>query len=148
MPNCILEDSIIGNACTIGPFARLRPGTELADKVKIGNFVETKKTIVDSGSKLPHHAYVGDAEVGKNVNIGAGVITCNYDGVDKHKTIIEDDAFIGTDSQLIAPVKIGKGAYIAAGSSINKDAPANKLTVARAKQKTVENWQRPKKKKD
>ena len=148
LPNCILEDSIVGNACIIGPFARLRPGTELADYVKIGNFVETKKTIVDSYSKLPHHAYVGDAEIGKNVNIGAGVITCNYDGVDKHKTIIGDNAFIGTDSQLIAPVKIGKGAYIAAGSSINKDAPADKLTVARAKQKTIENWQRPKKKKD
>ena len=148
LANCVLEDSIIGNACTIGPFARLRPGTELADHVKIGNFVETKKITVDSGSKLPHHAYVGDAEVGKNVNIGAGVITCNYDGVDKHKTIIGDNAFIGTDSQLIAPVKIGKGAYIAAGSSINKDAPADKLTVARAKQKTIENWQRPQKKKD
>ncbi len=148
LPNCILEDSVIGDHCTIGPFARLRPGTELADQVKIGNFVETKKVMVDTGTKLPHHAYIGDAQVGKNVNIGAGVITCNYDGIEKHQTIIGDNAFIGTDSQLIAPVKIGKGAYIAAGSSINRDAPADKLTVARAKQKTIEHWQRPKRKKD
>jgi len=146
LPNCILEDSIVGDHCTIGPFARLRPGTQLANNVKIGNFVETKKITVDEGSKLSHLSYIGDAEVGKNVNIGAGVITCNYDGVDKHKTIIGDDAFIGTDSQLIAPVKIGKGAYIGAGSSINKDAPAGKLTVARARQKTVDGWVPPKKK--
>ena len=146
LPNCVLEEAVVGNHCTIGPFARLRPGTELANNVKIGNFVEIKKTSVNEGSKLPHHSYIGDAEIGKNVNIGAGVITCNYDGTNKHKTIIGDNAFIGTDSQLIAPVTIGVGAYIAAGSSISKDAPAGKLTVARSRQKTIDGWKPPQKK--
>ena len=146
LPNCVLEDAEVGNYCTIGPFARLRPGTELAGNVKVGNFVEIKKTSVDEGAKLPHHSYIGDAEIGKNVNVGAGVITCNYDGVNKHKTIIGDNAFIGTDSQLIAPVTIGADAYIAAVSSISKDAPAGKLTVARSRQKTIDGWKPPQKK--
>jgi bifunctional UDP-N-acetylglucosamine pyrophosphorylase/glucosamine-1-phosphate N-acetyltransferase len=144
--NVVIEDSSIGNDCMVGPFARLRPGTQLAEHVKIGNFVETKKAIVGEGSKIPHLSYIGDANIGKNVNIGAGSITCNYDGVHKNKTIIEDGAFIGSDSQLIAPVTIGAGAYIGAGSTISKNAPAGKLTIARSKQTVIENWQPPKKK--
>ncbi len=140
LPNCVIEGSVIGDDCTIGPFARLRPGTRLANEVKVGNFVETKQATLGESSKLPHLSYIGDAEVGKRVNIGAGVITCNYDGVEKHKTNIGDNVFIGSDSQLIAPVAIGKGAYIGAGSSISKDAPAGKLTVARGRQKTVGHW--------
>lgn len=145
LPNTMMEESHVGKACTIGPFARLRPGTKIADHVKVGNFVETKKAIIDSGSKLSHLSYIGDAVIGKNVNIGAGTITCNYDGVNKFTTTIEDGVFVGSDTQLIAPVTIGKNAYIGAGSSINKDAPADKLTVARARQKTIEHWQPPKK---
>ena len=145
LPNSMLEECIVGADCSIGPFARLRPGTELADQVKIGNFVETKKAKIGSGSKVSHLSYIGDAVIGKQVNIGAGTITCNYDGVNKYTTTIKDHAFIGSDSQLIAPVTIGENAYIGAGSSISKDAPANKLTVARARQKTLENWQPPKK---
>lgn len=143
--NVVIEESSVGNDCTVGPFARLRPGTQLAAQVKIGNFVETKKAVVGEGSKIPHLSYVGDADIGKNVNLGAGTITCNYDGVHKHKTTIEDGAFIGSDSQLIAPVTIGAGAYIGAGSTISKNAPAGKLTIARSKQTTIENWQPPKK---
>ena len=146
LPNCTLEDTHVGNDCIIGPFARLRPGTQLANQVKIGNFVEVKKSTIAEGAKLPHLSYVGDAEVGKHVNIGAGVITCNYDGVKKYKTIIGDNAFIGAASQLIAPVKIGKGAYIGTGSSISKDAPAGKLTIARVRQKTIDHWLPPQKK--
>lgn len=145
LPNSMIEDSVIGKCCAIGPFARLRPGTKLADNVKVGNFVETKKATIGSGSKLSHLSYIGDAVIGKNVNIGAGTITCNYDGVNKFTTTIEDNVFIGSDSQLIAPVTIGENAYIGAGSSISKNAPANKLTVARARQKTIDNWQAPKK---
>ena len=143
--NVVIDDSIVGNHCTIGPFARLRPGTQLAEKVKVGNFVETKKAIVGEGSKLPHLSYIGDADIGKHVNIGAGTITCNYDGVNKYKTTIHDGAFIGSDSQLVAPVTIGEGAYIGAGSTITKDAPAGKLTISRAKQTTIEGWKPPKK---
>jgi bifunctional UDP-N-acetylglucosamine pyrophosphorylase/glucosamine-1-phosphate N-acetyltransferase len=143
--NSMLEESTVGENCLIGPFARLRPGTKLANDVKVGNFVETKKAIVADGSKIPHLSYIGDAVVGKNVNIGAGVITANYDGVNKHQTTIEDNVFIGCDTQLIAPVTIGKSAYIGCGSSINKDAPANKLTLARSRQKTIEGWEPPKK---
>ncbi len=145
LPNSILEDSIVAANCTIGPFARLRPGTELAEGVKVGNFVETKKVKVGKGSKLSHLSYIGDANIGANVNIGAGTITCNYDGINKYVTTIEDDVFIGSDSQLIAPVTIEKGAYIGAGSSISKNAPAGKLTLARARQKTIDSWQPPKK---
>ena len=118
----------------------LRPGTQLARKVKVGNFVETKKAIVGEGSKLPHLSYIGDADVGAGVNIGAGTITCNYDGVNKHKTVIEDGVFIGSDSQLVAPIRVGKGAYVGAGSTITKDVPADALSLTRAPQKTIEGW--------
>ena len=127
-----------------GPFARLRPGTALDKKFKIGNFVEIKKSEIGEGSKVPHLSYVGDALLGKHVNFGAGSITCNYDGKNKHQTIIGNNVFVGSDSQLIAPIKIGDGAYIGAGSTITKDAPENKLTVSRAKQTTVDSWKPPK----
>lgn len=141
-----LEGVVIGKHCQIGPFARIRPGTELADNVKVGNFVELKKVHLGLGSKANHLSYLGDADIGADVNIGAGVITCNYDGVNKHKTHIEDGAFIGSDSQLVAPVTVEAGAYIGSGSTISKTAPAGKLTVARARQVTIDKWQPPKKK--
>lgn len=144
--NCVIEDAIIDNECTIGPFARIRPGTKLGKKVHVGNFVELKKTEMGEGSKTSHLTYLGDAIIGKNVNVGCGVITCNYDGVNKYQTIIKDGAFIGSDSQLIAPVTIGENAYIGSGSTISKDAPADKLTLARAKQVTIEGWKKPEKK--
>lgn len=144
-PNSFIEDSIIGDECAVGPFARLRPGTVLDKQVKIGNFVEIKKSHIGEGSKVPHLSYVGDTMMGQHVNFGAGSITCNYDGMNKHQTIVGNNVFIGSDSQLIAPVTIGDGAYIGAGSTITKDAPENKLTVSRAKQTTVENWKPPKK---
>ncbi len=143
---CHLEDAEVGAHCRIGPYARLRPGAQLDEHVHIGNFVEVKKSTIGAGSKANHLAYVGDSEVGKNVNIGAGTITCNYDGVNKSKTIIGDGAFIGSDSTLVAPVTIGAGAYIGAGSTITKAAPADKLTLTRAKQLTVDAWKPPKKK--
>ncbi len=143
-----IEDAEVGDNSRIGPYARLRPGTVLQNETHIGNFVELKNAQVDSGSKVNHLSYVGDAVVGKNVNIGAGTITCNYDGANKFQTVIEDNAFIGSDSQLIAPVTIGKGATIAAGSTITKNAPADALTFCRAKeQKTILGWQRPVKQK-
>lgn len=145
-PNCVIDDSIIGADVAIGPFAHLRPKTVLADKVKIGNFVETKKTQVGLGSKINHLSYVGDATLGADVNIGAGVITCNYDGVNKFNTIIGDNAFVGSNSSLVAPVKVGKGATIGAGSVITKDTPDDKLSLARARQTTIEGWRRPTKK--
>ncbi|MEZ0232607.1 MAG: DapH/DapD/GlmU-related protein, partial [Methylophilaceae bacterium] len=128
-----------------GPYARLRPGTQLSASTHIGNFVEIKNSQIDVGSKVNHLSYVGDSTVGKSVNIGAGVITCNYDGVNKSRTVIGDHAFIGSDSQLIAPVTIGAGATIGAGSTVSKDAPAEQLTVARARQVTINNWKRPEK---
>ncbi len=143
---CHLEDAEIGAHCRIGPYARLRPGAQLDEHVHIGNFVEVKKSTIGAGSKANHLAYVGDSEVGRNVNIGAGTITCNYDGVNKSKTIIGDGAFIGSDSTLVAPVTIGAGAYIGAGSTITKAAPADKLTLTRAKQLTVDAWKPPTKK--
>ncbi|MBL6750283.1 MAG: bifunctional UDP-N-acetylglucosamine diphosphorylase/glucosamine-1-phosphate N-acetyltransferase GlmU [Nevskia sp.] len=143
----VLDSAEAGRDCRIGPFARLRPDAQLGDAVHIGNFVEIKKSTLGSGAKANHLAYVGDATVGERVNIGAGVITCNYDGANKHATIIGDDAFIGTDSQLVAPVVIGRGAYIAAGSTIARDAPEDALTICRAReQRTLPNWKRPKKK--
>lgn len=145
-PNCVIDDSVIGADVAIGPFAHLRPKTVLADKVKIGNFVETKKTQVGIGSKINHLSYVGDAVLGADVNIGAGVITCNYDGVNKFNTVIGDNAFVGSNSSLVAPVKIGKGATIGAGSVITKDAPDDKLSLGRARQSTIDNWTRPTKK--
>jgi bifunctional UDP-N-acetylglucosamine pyrophosphorylase/glucosamine-1-phosphate N-acetyltransferase len=139
-----IDETEIGENSRIGPFARLRPGTTLAADTHVGNFVELKNAQVDVGSKINHLSYVGDTTVGKNVNIGAGTITCNYDGVNKHRTNIEDDVFIGSDTQLIAPITIGKGATIAAGSTITKDAPADQLTFCRAKdQKSIKNWKRP-----
>ena len=141
-----LEDAEVGAHCRIGPYARLRPGAQLDEHVHIGNFVEVKKSTIGAGSKANHLAYVGDSEVGSNVNIGAGTITCNYDGFNKSKTIIGDGAFIGSDSTLVAPVTIGAGAYIGAGSTITKEAPGGKLTLTRAKQLTVDSWKPPKKK--
>ena len=141
-----IDDAEIGANSRIGPYARLRPGTILQSETHIGNFVELKNAQVDIGSKINHLSYVGDATVGKNVNIGAGTITCNYDGANKFRTVIEDGAFIGSDSQLVAPVTIGKNATIAAGSTITKDAPADALTFCRAKeQKTIMGWKRPQK---
>jgi bifunctional UDP-N-acetylglucosamine pyrophosphorylase/glucosamine-1-phosphate N-acetyltransferase len=145
-PFSLIEEARIGDNGRIGPFARIRPGTELAEDVHIGNFVELKNSQVDSGSKINHLSYVGDATVGKNVNIGAGAITCNYDGANKHRTVIEDDAFIGSDTQLVAPVTVGKGATIGAGATITRDAPAEQLTLSRAKQVTIPGWKRPQKK--
>ncbi len=141
-----LESAELGARCRVGPFARLRPGTELADDVHIGNFVETKASKLGAGSKANHLTYIGDSEIGARVNVGAGTITCNYDGVAKHRTIIEDDCFIGSDATLVAPVRIGRGSYIGAGSTINKDTPAGQLTVARSRQVSIPGWKPPKKK--
>ena len=144
--HCDLDGAVVEGAATIGPFARLRPGTVLADGVHIGNFVETKNAKVGVTSKINHLSYVGDALIGVGVNVGAGTITCNYDGVNKSTTRIEDGAFIGSNSSLVAPVTIGKEATIAAGSVVTREAPAGRLTVARSRQAVVEGWQRPKKK--
>ena len=144
LPFTHIDDAEVGENSRIGPYARLRPGTILQNDTHVGNFVELKNAQVDTGSKINHLSYVGDATIGKHVNIGAGTITCNYDGANKFRTIIEDEAFIGSDTQLIAPVNVGKGATIAAGSTITKDVPAGGLTVCRAKeQKTYSSWQRP-----
>lgn len=138
-----IDNASIGSACRIGPYARLRPGTELGDDTHVGNFVELKNAQVDVGSKINHLSYVGDTTVGKQVNIGAGTITCNYDGANKFRTVIGDNAFIGSDSQLVAPVTIGAGATIGAGSTITKDAPAGELTLSRGRQTTIKGWKRP-----
>ncbi len=139
-----IDDAQIGEEARLGPFARIRPGTTLADHTHVGNFVELKNAQVDSASKINHLSYVGDATLGKNVNVGAGTITCNYDGANKFRTVIEDDVFIGSDTQLVAPVTLAKGATIAAGSTITKDAPAGQLTFCRAKdQKSIAGWKRP-----
>ncbi len=145
-PFSLIEDAEIGKNCRIGPYARIRPGTRLASEVHIGNFVEVKNSSIAAGSKANHLSYLGDAVVGKNVNIGAGTITCNYDGANKYQTIIEDDVFIGSDTQLIAPVKVAKGATIGAGSTITRDTPPEKLTLSRAKQISIAGWKRPIKK--
>ncbi len=141
----LLEDAEVGARCRIGPYARLRPGAKLAQEVHIGNFVEVKASRIGAGSKANHLSYIGDAEVGARVNVGAGTITCNYDGAAKHRTVIEDDCFIGSDATLVAPVHIAKGSYIGAGSTISKDTPAGQLTVARAKQVSLPGW-KPKRK--
>lgn len=141
-----LQQADIGRNASIGPYARIRPGTFLEDDVHIGNFVEIKNSRIQSHSKANHLSYVGDADVGQRVNIGAGTITCNYDGANKHRTVIEDDAFIGSDTQLVAPVRVGQGATLGAGTTLTEDAPAHKLTISRINQKTIENWQRPNKK--
>jgi len=141
--NSVLEDAHVGANCDVGPFARLRPEAVLEANAKVGNFVEIKKSTIGQGSKVSHLSYIGDTQMGSNVNIGAGTITCNYDGANKFKTIIGDDVFVGSDSQLIAPVEIGKGATIGAGSTITKDAPADELSLARSKQTVLKGWTRP-----
>lgn len=143
--NSIIEDSSVGDGCIIGPFARLRPENQLASNIKIGNFVEIKKSTIGEGTKINHLSYIGDAELGEKINIGAGMITCNYDGANKYRTIIEDGVFVGSCVQLVAPIKIGENATIGAGSTLTQDAPPNKLTLARNKQITIEHWERPKK---
>lgn len=143
LDNCIIEGSTVEADCNIGPFARLRPATELKQGAKVGNFVETKKTVVGKGSKVNHLSYAGDARIGENVNIGAGTITCNYDGANKHLTEIGDNAFIGSNSALVAPVKINEGATIGAGSTITREAPQYTLTLTRAKQVNITGWKRP-----
>ena len=143
--NCIFDDATVGADCTIGPFSRLRPGADLTGGAHIGNFVEIKKSVVGLGSKVNHLTYIGDSQIGAGVNIGAGTITCNYDGANKHTTVIGDNAFIGSNSALVAPVTIGKGATIGAGSVIRKDTPDDKLTLSGGKQVTISNWERPKK---
>jgi len=140
---CHLEDAIVGPDCIVGPYARLRPGAELGPEVHIGNFVEVKNSTIAAQSKANHLAYVGDARIGQRVNIGAGTITCNYDGANKHLTVIEDDAFIGSDTQLVAPVTVGRGATLGAGTTLTKDAPPETLTVSRARQVSLSSWQRP-----
>jgi len=146
LPFCHLEESSIGERCRLGPYARLRPGTQLAEEVHIGNFVEVKASRLGAGSKANHLSYLGDSDIGARVNVGAGTITCNYDGATKHRTVIEDDCFIGSDATLVAPVRIARGSYIGAGSTINKDTPAGQLTVARARQVSIPGWKPPKKK--
>ena len=141
--NSVIEEATVGPGAIIGPFARLRPGAELAAEVHIGNFVEVKKSYIGRGSKANHLAYIGDATIGEGVNYGAGAITCNYDGANKHQTVIEDDAFIGTNVSLVAPVTVGTGATVGAGSAVSKDVGANELAVARGKQVTIKNWNRP-----
>ena len=146
LANCVLENAVVGEQATVGPFARLRPGTELDKGVRIGNFVETKNSKMGMGSKANHLSYVGDSVVGSNVNIGAGTITVNYDGAYKHQTVIEDNVFIGSNSALVAPVKIGKGATVGAGSTITRNVPADRLSLGRARQTEIEAWTRPVKK--
>ncbi|MEL5849159.1 MAG: bifunctional UDP-N-acetylglucosamine diphosphorylase/glucosamine-1-phosphate N-acetyltransferase GlmU [Candidatus Igneacidithiobacillus chanchocoensis] len=145
LPYSLLEGAKIGAAARIGPFARIRPGTEIGAAAHIGNFVEAKKVILGAGSKANHLSYLGDAEIGQGVNIGAGVITCNYDGANKHRTEIGDEVFVGSDTQLIAPVKVGAGATIGAGSTITREVPAGGLTLSRSPQKSIAHWRRPKK---
>jgi bifunctional UDP-N-acetylglucosamine pyrophosphorylase/glucosamine-1-phosphate N-acetyltransferase len=146
LPNCVIENAVIGASCRIGPFSRIRPHTVLADHVHIGNFVEIKQANVGTGSKINHLSYIGDAEIGRDVNIGAGTITCNYDGANKHKTVIGNHVFIGSDSQLIAPIQVGDGATIGAGTTLTRDAPPAALTLSRPQQVTVVGWDRPQKK--
>jgi bifunctional UDP-N-acetylglucosamine pyrophosphorylase/glucosamine-1-phosphate N-acetyltransferase len=136
----VAEDSVIESEAAVGPYAHLRPGTKLGKHVKVGNFVETKKAVFGEGAKASHLSYIGDADVGADVNIGAGTITCNYDGVNKHKTVLEDGVFIGSDTQLVAPVKVGRGAYVGAGSTITKDVPPDALALSRVPQKVIEGW--------
>jgi bifunctional UDP-N-acetylglucosamine pyrophosphorylase/glucosamine-1-phosphate N-acetyltransferase len=138
-----LQQADIGKNAQIGPYARIRPGSRLDDEVHVGNFVEIKNSHIQAASKANHLAYIGDADIGRRVNIGAGTITCNYDGANKHRTVIEDDVFIGSDSQLVAPVRVGQGATLGAGTTLTQDAPAHKLTVSRTPQQTIDNWQRP-----
>lgn len=144
--HCVIEQGLIGARCDIGPYARVRPEVRLADGARLGNFVEIKKSVIGAGSKVNHLSYIGDATIGSQVNVGAGTITCNYDGASKHRTVIGDGAFIGSGVELVAPVEIGAGATIGAGSTITKPAPAGQLTLERARQATIPNWKRPQKK--
>jgi bifunctional UDP-N-acetylglucosamine pyrophosphorylase/glucosamine-1-phosphate N-acetyltransferase len=147
LENCVIEQAIIGRAARIGPFSRIRPESVLGDDAHIGNFVEIKKSTVGAGSKVNHLSYIGDTDIGSKSNIGAGTITCNYDGANKFRTIIGDNVFVGSDCQLVAPVRVEDGATLGAGTTLTKDAPAGKLTISRQRQQTIENWQRPVKKK-
>ena len=139
-PYCVFESATVGKGCQIGPFSRLRPGTELAEDVHLGNFVETKKARIGKGSKVNHLTYLGDAKVGAGVNVGAGTITCNYDGVNKFETVLEDGVFVGSDTQLVAPVTVGAGSYIGAGTTVTEDVPPGSLTLSRAPQVIKEGW--------
>ena len=143
LPYSLIEGARIAAGARIGPFARIRPGTEIGEAAHIGNYVEVKASKIGAGSKANHLSYIGDAEIGTGVNVGAGTITCNYDGANKHRTIIGNDVFIGSDSQLVAPVTVGDGATIGAGSTITKEVPAGALTLSRSPQRTVPHWQRP-----
>lgn len=145
LPYSIIEDATIGDSSRIGPFARIRPETDIGDHVHVGNFVEIKKSSIDSGSKINHLSYIGDTTIGSRVNIGAGTITCNYDGVNKYRTVIEDEVFVGSDTQLVAPVTVRKRSTIGAGSTITKDTPEDQLTLSRSEQCTIKGWVRPKK---
>jgi bifunctional UDP-N-acetylglucosamine pyrophosphorylase / glucosamine-1-phosphate N-acetyltransferase len=147
-PNSIIEDSEVAQGCSVGPFARLRPQSKLAENAKVGNFVEVKKSTIGKNSKVGHLSYIGDAQVGDDVNVGAGSITCNYDGINKHRTVIGKGSFIGSGSQLVAPVTVGEQAFIGAGSTITKDTPDGELTLSRAKQTTLQGWKRPVKKEE
>jgi bifunctional UDP-N-acetylglucosamine pyrophosphorylase/glucosamine-1-phosphate N-acetyltransferase len=144
--NSVLDNTIVADNCEVGPYARLRPGTVLASKAKIGNFVVTKKSYIGEGSKVNHLSYIGDTTVGKQANIGAGTITCNYDGINKSATVIGDGAFIGSNSSLVAPVTIGNNATVGAGSTITSNIGDQQLSVARGKQRNIDNWNRPTKK--
>jgi len=146
MANTVIEDAVIGEGAMIGPFARIRPGTRLAEGVHVGNFVELKNADLAAGAKVNHLSYIGDSTVGAHANVGAGVITCNYDGARKHRTVIGDDAFVGSNAQLVAPVEIGAGATVGAGSTITQDVPAGTLAVSRGRQRHIEDWKRPGKK--
>lgn len=145
LPHCVIENAVIGSGCRIGPFARIRPDTVLDDQVHVGNFVEIKKSRLGRNAKANHLSYIGDSAVGRNVNIGAGTITCNYDGARKHQTVIGDDVFVGSDTQLVAPVTIGAGATIAAGTTVTRNVEKNALAISRTEQKNVRKWKRPKK---
>ena len=144
--NSVIEDAIIGKDCAIGPFARIRPGTVLEAGAKVGNFVEIKKSRIGKHSKVSHLSYIGDSELGTDVNIGAGTITCNYDGVNKFQTIIGDRVFIGSNTALVAPITVAAGATVGAGSVITQDVGPDQLAIARGKQSNIDGWQRPKKK--
>jgi bifunctional UDP-N-acetylglucosamine pyrophosphorylase/glucosamine-1-phosphate N-acetyltransferase len=141
-----LQEAALGDDCSVGPYARLRPGTVLAQGARIGNFVETKKSYIGAGSKVNHLSYIGDCDMGEGVNIGAGTITCNYDGVNKSKTVIGDDVFVGSNSTLVAPVEIKQGGFVGAGSTVTRTVGEDELAVSRARQKNIQGWQRPAKK--
>jgi len=145
--HCVITGATIGNDVSIGPFAHLRPEADVRDRARVGNFVELKRTVIGSGSKAMHLSYLGDATIGEKVNVGAGTITCNYDGMTKNQTVIEDGAFIGSDTQLIAPVTVKQGAYVGSGTTVREDVPAGALAVSAGKQRNIENWVADRKKK-